>query len=180
MFRSVKRVDGKSLLGKGLLIQTDDVLLHAKSERETLDIRDRFLQVVACHKMAIHPGSKCQLFVKSTTYCGLRITRQGITVDPERTQGLRTMPLPKNLGDGCQFTAAVNWIRDDIPLFSEACGILNQFRVNAMQGSWQEEHVCSKKDIPPSSRLDRQTTTNLGHNQGVIAANNHNIVSRPQ
>ena len=99
MFRSVKRADGKSLLGNGLLIQTDDVLLHAKSEREMLDILDRFLQVVACHKMAIDPGSKCHLCVKSTTYCGLRITRQGITVDPERTQGLRAMPLPKNLGD---------------------------------------------------------------------------------
>ena len=34
MFRSVKRADGKPLLGNGLLIQTDVVLLHAKSERD--------------------------------------------------------------------------------------------------------------------------------------------------
>ena len=69
-----------------------------ESQREMLELLELFFHVVSCHNLAIHPN-KCQLFVESTTYCGLRVTRQGITVDPERVAGLRNMPDPVTVGD---------------------------------------------------------------------------------
>ena len=88
MFENVHRKDGRPLIGNGLMIQTDDVLLHAKSEEEMLEILRLFLHVTACHNMALNPGAgKCNLFVKETIYCGLKITREGISVDPERVAG---------------------------------------------------------------------------------------------
>ena len=105
MFANVNRRDGRPLLGNGLIIQTDDVLLYTtfgddedESQREMLEILELFLHTVSCHNMAIHPN-KCELFVDSTTYCGLRVTRQGITVDPERVAGLLNMPAPETVGD---------------------------------------------------------------------------------
>ena len=59
-------------------------------------------------------------FMKQTIYCGLKITREGIEVDPERVNGLLNLPSPENIGDVWQFNAAAGWIRDEIPLFSEA------------------------------------------------------------
>ena len=98
MFQNVKRKDGSALLGNGLMVQTDDVLLYAKNEQEMLEILKLFLQAVVCHRMAINP-SKCAIYVKSTVYCGLKITRQGVTVDPARVEGLRSLHNPKSVGD---------------------------------------------------------------------------------
>ena len=77
MFANVRRKDGRLLLGNGLMVQTDDVLLHAESETEMLEMLDLFLHTVVCHDMSINPA-KCELFVDSTIFCGLKITRQGV------------------------------------------------------------------------------------------------------
>ena len=145
MFQNVKRKDGKPLLGNGLMIQTDDVLLYSRTEEEMVEILELFLHVVACHKMAINPW-KTTLFAKDVVFCGLRITREGIAVDPERIKGLLELPEPKNLGDVWQFVAAAGWIRDEIPLFSEAAAILTELRVQAMQG-------CKRKNMAAARRI---------------------------
>ena len=95
--------------------------------------------------MAIHPN-KCELFVDSTTYCGLRVTRQGITVDPERVAGLLNMPQPKTVGDVWQFEASAGWIRDDVPLFSQPAAVLSAFRTQALA-------KCKRKNMAAASKL---------------------------
>ena len=83
-----------------MIIQTDDVLLWAESEDEMLEVLELFLRVAVCHNVAIHPGrAKCEIFVKETIYCGLKITRDGITVDPVRVNGLKNVQHPQNVGD---------------------------------------------------------------------------------
>ena len=151
MFANVKRADGRPLLGNGLIVQTDDVLLYttsgddeAKSQAEMLEILQLFLHTVACHNMAIHPG-KCELFVKSTTYCGLRVTRDGITVDPERVAGLLNMPDPITVGDVWQFEASAGWIREDVPLFSESAAVLTDFRTKALKPFKRKNMVAASK-----------------------------------
>jgi hypothetical protein len=44
------------------------------------------------------------------------------------------MPKPKTVGDVWQFTATAGWVREDIPLFSEAGDVLNKFRTAALKG----------------------------------------------
>ena len=157
MFANVKRADGRPLLGNGLIVQTDDVLLYttsgddeAKSQAEMLEILQLFLHTVACHNMAIHPG-KCELFVKSTTYCGLRVTRDGITVDPERVAGLLNMPEPVTVGDVWQFEASAGWIREDVPLFSESAAVLTDFRTKALK-------PFKRKNMAAASKLKLRST----------------------
>ena len=44
-----------------ITVCVNDVLLHAGSAEEMLDILELFLHTVVCHNMAIHPA-KCELF----------------------------------------------------------------------------------------------------------------------
>ena len=151
MFQNAKLPDGRDLLGNGLLVQTDDVLLYAdgdteaESQAKMTHILELFLHTVAAHDLAINP-SKCDLFTKSTIYCGLKVTREGIKVDPARLQGLREMPLPKNLGDVWQFNSTAGWIRDDIPLFSAASSILTDCRTKAMKS-------CKRRNMAAARRI---------------------------
>ena len=51
----VTRSDGKSLLGNGLNIQTDDVIFWAETEEEMLEVLELLLRVAVSHNVAIHP-----------------------------------------------------------------------------------------------------------------------------
>ena len=48
-------------------------------------------------------------------------------------QGLEQMPPPTTVGDVWQFVAAAGWIRDDMPLFSEAASTLSTFVTTALR-----------------------------------------------
>ena len=132
MFDNVRRKDGRPLLGNGLMVQTDDILLHAQSEEEMLEVLELCLKTIASHNMAIHPG-KCEFFVSETIYCGLHVSRQGITVDPARVQGIVNMPEPRTVGDVWKFHATAGWVREDIPLFSQAASQLSEFVTEALK-----------------------------------------------
>ena len=135
MFDGVTMSNGKPLLNNGLIISTDDIILWADTEEEMLEKLELFLRVSVAHKLAIHPKpQKCELFVSETEYCGLKITRQGITVDPVRIKGLVDVPQPKTVGDVWQFNAGANWIREDVPLLSKPAAVLTDFRVRALKG----------------------------------------------
>ena len=146
MFQNVTRSDGRQLLMNGLMVQTDDVLLWAESEEEMMEILELFLRVAVSHNVAIHPGrAKCELFITETIYCGLRITRDGITVDPDRVKGLQEVEQPKTVGDVWQFNAGANWIREDIPLLSKPAAVLTQFRTQALKGKKKRNLKAAQK-----------------------------------
>ena len=109
-----------------------------------MEILELFLHVVTCHRMAIHPG-KCRCFVKDAIFCGLKITRDGVTVDPDRIKGLVNISAPRHVGDVWQFNAAAGWVREDIPLFSEASAVLQQFVTNALKGKPKRNMAAAKR-----------------------------------
>ena len=57
-----------------------------------------FMKTVAEHHLALNPD-KAELFCTETVYCDQRVTRQGITVDPDRLVALRNISPPRNVGD---------------------------------------------------------------------------------
>ena len=73
--------------------------------------------------VAIHPD-KCVVFTREVIYsCGLKVSGQGVSIDPVRLEGLKTMPAPTTVGDVWRFKASVGWIRPENPLLSVAEGI---------------------------------------------------------
>ena len=125
MFQNVT-FRGKPVMENGLFVQTDDVLLYADTADTLLELMVLFLRTVMMHNLAIHPD-KCVVFTREVIYCGLKVSGQGVSVDPERLEGLKTMPAPTTVGDVWRFKASVGWIRPEIPLLSVAEGILNEF-----------------------------------------------------
>ena len=123
---------GKPIINNGLIVQTDDILLFASSAEELLALTVVFVRTVMLHNLAIHPN-KCRMFVRQLGYCGLHISGDGITVDPERLQGLQALPNPVTVGDVWRFKASVGWIRPDVPLLAVAEDDLNQLITTALK-----------------------------------------------
>ena len=82
----------------------------------------------------------------------LKITRQGITVDPERVDGLMRMSQPTNLGDVWQFNSAVGWMdsREHCTLFGVSSK-LTRLRTKAMK-------KVKGKDIVAARRITLEQT----------------------
>jgi hypothetical protein len=92
----------------------DDILFHASTEQGLLDVISRFFLMCRDLGLFLH-SSKCELFARETTFCGLRLSSAGTTFDPRRLAALRTMSLPLSGGDLQQFVCALGWMRKGIP-----------------------------------------------------------------
>ena len=144
MFQNVQ-FRGKPILGNGLVVQTDDVLLYAPTAEDLLAITVLFVRTVMMHNLAIHPD-KCLMFQRQLIYCGLLVSGAGVSVDPDRLQGLRALPYPTTVGDVWRFKASVGWIRPDIPLLAVAETDLNDLITAALKG-------LNKRDMKAADRI---------------------------
>lgn len=145
------------LLRKGLEILTDDVLLHAATQEQLVLLLDKFLTVCVQHNLAVHPG-KIKLFKQAVIYCGLHISSNGISVDPDRIQALTQMSPPLTVGDVWQFTAASGWIRGQIPNFAHIERPLNELITTSLQMS-------KKRDMKAAQRIKLKDTSWDGTHQ---------------
>jgi hypothetical protein len=95
----------------------DDLLFHADCEEALLVVLDSFFAM--CQKLGLflHAG-KCVLFTRDTTFCGRRLSADGILFDPRRLNALREMSLPVTGADLQQFLCALGWMRKGIPDYS--------------------------------------------------------------
>ena len=144
IFRNVQ-FRGKPVMGNGLVVMTDDVLLYAPSAEELLALTVLFVWTVMLHNLAIHPD-KCRMFQRALIFCGLHVSGAGVTVDPERLQGLQALPNPVTVGDVWRFKATVGWIRPDVPLLAVAENDLNHLITNALKG-------LKKRDMRAADRI---------------------------
>ena len=115
-----------NLLGKGVEVTTDDIIMHASTIDELIGIIQSTLHVLDEHNLHAHPG-KVKLIRKQLIFNGMLITGNGIAVDPSRVKGLTTMPLPKTVGDVYQFYCAAGWLRSHVPKIAELIAPLRNF-----------------------------------------------------
>ena len=118
-----------NLLGKGVEVTTDDIIMHASTIDELIGIIQSTLQVLDEHNLHAHPG-KVKLMRKQLIFNGMLITGDGIAVDPSRVKGLTTMPLPRTVGDVYQFYCAAGWLRSHVPKIAELIAPLRNFVTN--------------------------------------------------
>ena len=154
MFENVM-FNGKPMMENGLFVQTDDVLLYADSPVTLLELIVLFLRTVMIHNLAIHPD-KCVVFAREVIYCGLKVSGQGVAVDPERLAGLKAMPAPTTVGDVWRFKASVGWIRPEIPLLAVAEDVLNTFITTALKSAKKRDMRAADKITLGSAGWARQ------------------------
>ena len=114
------------LIGNGVEITTDDIILHAPTINELITLIQRTLHTLDEHNLHVHPG-KVKLIRKKLIFNGLLITNEGIMVDPNRIKGMVNMPLPRTVGDVYQFYCAAGWLRSHIPDIAELIQPLQKF-----------------------------------------------------
>ena len=84
------------------------------------------------------------------SFLGHLISHSGVTVDPERTQGIRDFPPPKDAKGIARFVGMVNFYRRFIPNAAEIAAPLNELRKKGARFVWGKNN---RKPLIPLSCL---------------------------
>ena len=127
-----------------LLQWLDDWLIHAKTETKLLHVLSKFFSLCEDHNIKLN-ANKCSLFTKEVTWCGRKISADGIEFDPRRLSGLKEMNTPTNGAELQQFITSINWMRQAIPNYNHITAPLYDILEEVYQHSGKRTKRAAKK-----------------------------------
>ncbi|KAL0171669.1 hypothetical protein M9458_031980, partial [Cirrhinus mrigala] len=107
----------RDMLGRWCYAYLDDILIYSKTlEEHTQHVR-AVLQRLLAHQLYCKL-EKCAFHQHSTTFLGFIISAQGVAMDPQKLEAVRSWPLPASLKQLQRFLGFANFYRRFIRGFS--------------------------------------------------------------
>jgi hypothetical protein len=101
----------------------DDLPFGAKSEDEFMTILEALLNFCVAWRLKVNP-EKTVLGVKSITHVGFVVSKEGVSIDPERTRDIVELTAPKSIKKVQSVLGVFNYVRNFIQGFSEKARFL--------------------------------------------------------
>ena len=108
-----------SLVGHGVLVYLDDVLLYAEDAKQLLALLRKVLKLLSAAGLKCKP-SKCSLFSETIQYLGHVVSRDGIRPIPVKLDQISQWPRPETGVGLASFLGLCNYYRDLVPSFAHA------------------------------------------------------------
>ena len=105
-------------LDKFVVVFIYDILIYSKNEAEHKEHLPIVLQELR-EKQFFAKFSKCDFFRDEIQYLGHVVTKEGISVDPEKIRAIEDWPVPKDVTDVRSFMGITGYYRRFIEGFSK-------------------------------------------------------------
>ena len=119
------------------LIYMDDIFLHSNTLEEHLERLELVLQRLKQVNLKLKP-SKCYLLQQSVTFLGHRISQEGITTDPSRTESIRNWPVPSCVKEARAFVSLAAFYKRFIASFADIAKPLYELTKKNVRFEWNE------------------------------------------
>ena len=96
----------------------DDIIVYSKNFEDHLRHLNLIFERLKQFNVQVKP-SKCLLFKQEVLYLGHIVSREGIKVNPEKIEVIRTMPPPKNVKGVRSFLGVTGYFRRFIKGYGE-------------------------------------------------------------
>ncbi|KAG8501067.1 hypothetical protein CXB51_003130 [Gossypium anomalum] len=114
----------KSFLRKFVLVFLDDILIYSRSWQELLNHVKLVLTILReCGLVA--KTSKCVFGQKKVEYLGHLVTREGLAVDPQKIEAIKTWPQPTGVKEVRSFLGIAGYYRKFIKGFATIAALLS-------------------------------------------------------
>ena len=137
-FQSLMTKVLQSLLWSTALVYIDDVIIFSRSFTQHLHDLDLVFSKLREAKLTLQP-TKCNFACKQVKYLGHIINKDGIQVDPDKTQAISTFPIPKCPKQVKSFLGVCNYYRKFIQGYAKLASPLTKLTAKDIQFSWGEE-----------------------------------------
>ena len=119
---------------EGVINVSDDVIVHGKNREDHDENLKKFLD--KCREVGIRLNmKKAELRRSEISFLGHRVTKDGLMIDPEKTEAILKMPKPQDVEGIRRFCGFVNYLAKFLPRLSD---VLDPIRQLAREGvPWQ-------------------------------------------
>lgn len=127
------------LLGRGVIVYLDDILVHAstQAEHDTL-LREVFERL---RRAKLHvKASKCDFSRSSLPYLGHIVGRDGVAADPALVKAVADWPVPRTMKQLRGFLGTANFYRKFVPRYSAVAAPLTDLTRGETLGPWTPSH----------------------------------------
>src|ERR1700684_5036 len=150
------------MIGKGVVIYIDDILIHAETEEELTRITLEVLRRLQDHNLFIKP-QKCRFKVSEVEFLGMMIYPGGTKMNPDKVKAIKEWPKPSKVKEVQKFLGTCNFYRRFIPNFSKISRPLNNLTQKDTKWEWglkqQESFEELKKQFTLGKVLARPDPT---------------------
>jgi len=113
------------LIGRGVIVYIDDILIYADDLAELRRLTLRVFEIVRQSSLYLK-ASKCEFEKTSLVFLGFVISARGIESNPSFVNTIRSFPVPKCLKDSRAFIGVVGYYRRFVPGFSKIAAPINE------------------------------------------------------
>ena len=110
----------RDMLGHGVVIYLDDVLIYAKTHMELYALTMTVLERLEKHRLFLKP-EKCEWETNELEYLGIRVSDKGIEMDAHKLDAINEWPSPRRLVELQAFLGFCNFYRSFIKNYSHTC-----------------------------------------------------------
>nr|XP_012235715.1 PREDICTED: uncharacterized protein LOC105679947 [Linepithema humile] len=116
----------------------DDIVIATPTFEEHLQWLERVLAKITTAGLTINP-EKCEFCKTQVRYLGFIVQKEGLTVDPEKTQPILEYPAPRNIKQLRRLLGMASWYRRFIPQFATLSEPLTRLLKKNKRWDWGEE-----------------------------------------
>ena len=124
----------------------DDIIVYGATFEQTCERLQRVLDRVEAANLKLKP-KKCRLFADQVKFLGFIVSRDGISVDPEKTQVIDRWPVPRNVSEVRTFTAMCSYNRRHIRGFAEMAKPLYDLTKKGKKFEWREQQQAAFEQL---------------------------------
>ena len=122
-----------------MVVYMDDLLIFSKDEESHYRNLETVLRRLKEHQLYASP-KKCEFFQTEIDFLGFLVGKDGMRVNPEKVDVLRTWPTPESLTELRSFLGLLQFFRRFIPKFSAIAAPLTNLTKKEMGiGKWNEK-----------------------------------------
>lgn len=100
----------KDLIGKGVYVYLDDIIIHTKTLEQHIEILWKVLELFKTHNLQLKI-SKCIFFAQEFDYLGHVISKNGIKANPKKLEVIKNYPIPQNVKKVQSFLGLCSYFR---------------------------------------------------------------------
>ena len=110
------------------LIYLDDIIIFSSTVEEHLQRLEAVFSHLSQHNLKLK-ASKCEFLKSKVTYLGHVVSEAGIETDPEKTEAIKTWPVPKTVKDVRAFLGFTGYYRKFIKDYAKIARPLNDLLI---------------------------------------------------
>jgi len=108
----------KRYLDRFVVVFIDDTLVYSRTPKEHTKHLREFLGVLKKNKLYAKM-SKCEFWLEKATYLGHIVSKEGISVDPQKIEAVTQWPRPKNVMEVRSFLGLASYYQSSFEISLE-------------------------------------------------------------